>query len=77
VLVSPRGGGTVVVSGANNRGGNVSVAYSAAIGRTRWVSRFHHDGFQQEFLAADAVSPDGRSFYLTGFGFVVPGAGLR
>jgi hypothetical protein len=35
VLVSPRGGGTVVVSGANNTGGNVSVAYSAAAGRTR------------------------------------------
>jgi WD40 repeat protein len=73
VLVSPRGGGTVIVSGDNNIGGNVSVAYSAATGRTMWVSRFHHDGFQQEFLAADAISPDGRSFYLTGAGFVVPG----
>jgi PQQ-like domain len=73
VLVSPRGGGTVVVSGDSSAGGNVSVAYSAVTGRTMWVSRFHQNGFQQEFLAADAISPDGRNFYLTGLGFVVPG----
>jgi outer membrane protein assembly factor BamB len=73
VLVSPRSGGTVVVSGDSSAGGNVSVAYSAVTGRTMWVSRFHQNGFQQEFLAADAISPDGRNFYLTGLGFVVPG----
>jgi len=75
VLVSPRGGGTVVVSGGSRGNGNndyVSVGYSTLTGRTRWVSRFHRD-FQPEFPEAAAISPDGRSFYLTGS--VFPGGG--
>jgi len=42
-------------------------------GRTKWVSRIVPDGFEQEFLDAAAISPDGRSLYLTGAAFVVPG----
>jgi DNA-binding beta-propeller fold protein YncE len=75
VLVSPRGGGTVIVAGEStgSTGDYLCVSYSAVTGRTRWVSRFVDDGFTKEFLGGAAVSPDGRSFYLTGFAFVVPG----
>ena len=75
VLVSPRDGGTVIVAGASAGHGNndfVSVAYNNVTGRTKWVSRVHR-AFQPEFLAAAAISHDGRSFYLTGY--VFPGGG--
>jgi hypothetical protein len=75
VLVSPRGGGTVVISG-DSRGQTardyVSVAYSAVTGRTKWVSRFH-GGFSVEILHAAALSPDGGTFYLTGSAAVQAG----
>jgi len=74
VLVSPRGGGTVVVAGGSRAPTDyLAVAYSAVTGRTKWVSRFVPDGFEQEFPDAAAISLDGRSFYLTGSAFIVPG----
>jgi hypothetical protein len=73
VLVSPLGGGTVVVAGGSRAPTDyLSVAYSTATGRTKWVSRIA-DGFDQEFPGAAAISPDGRSFYLTGAAFVLAG----
>jgi hypothetical protein len=75
VLVSPRDGGTVIIAGASAGNGTndlVSVAYSVATGRTKWVSRVHR-AFQPEFLDAPAISHDGRTFYLTGS--VLPGGG--
>jgi WD40 repeat protein len=72
VLVSPSGGGTVVVSGNSFAPTDyLSVAYSAVTGRTKWVKRFADS--PQQLLHAAAISPDGRSFYLTGIRFVVPG----
>ncbi len=72
VLVSPLGGGTVVVAGDSQGPADyLSVAYSAATGTTQWVR--HFSGFGQESLHAAAISPDGRSLYLTGIAFVVPG----
>jgi len=77
VLASPFGGGTVITVGdsaGNGHNDYVSVAYVTATGLTRWVSRVHRD-FQPEFLKAAALSPDGRSFYLTGYVFPNGGGG--
>jgi PQQ-like domain len=75
VLVSSRGGGTVLVAGTGERSRRESsylaVAYSAVTGRTKRVSRFAEDDFVREFATAAAISPDGRSFYLTGTGVEV------
>jgi len=73
VLVSPLGGGTVVVSGDSrgNLAAYVSVAYSTVTGRTKWVARFH-EGLE-EVLNAAALSPDGGSIYLTGSDCLVCG----
>ncbi len=67
VLVSPRGAGTVIVSGTSPSEGSdyLSVAYTTFNGVTRWVSRFHRDS-QPEVLHAAALSPDGGTVYLTG-----------
>ena len=75
VLASPLGGGTVVVAGEGAGSGRafLGVAYGAATGRTRWVSRFVDDGMFQEYLGGAVLSPDARSLYLAGLGYVVPG----
>jgi hypothetical protein len=75
VLVSPRGGGTVVVAGGStgSTGAYLAAAYSAVTGRTRWVHRYAPDDFAKEYLGGAAISPDGRSLYLTGYAFVIPG----
>jgi hypothetical protein len=75
VLASAFGGGTVITAGDSAGNGSndyVSVAYIKATGQTKWVSRIHRD-VQPEFLEDAAISPDGRSFYLTGY--VFPGGG--
>ena len=66
VLASPVGGGTVVVAGGGTSQGGFAVAYGTVTGRQRWVSRFviNH---QLTTLPAAAISPDGRSFYVTGY----------
>jgi hypothetical protein len=72
MLVSPGGGGTVIVAGDGEgiRAGHgsqyLAVAYSATTGRTRWVSRIVDDHFPVERVGKAALSPDGRSFYMAG-----------
>jgi DNA-binding beta-propeller fold protein YncE len=72
VLVSPLGG-TVIVAGTIDRSRRLTyylaVAYSAVTGRTKWVSGFADliPG-QLEVVRGAAISPDGRSLYLTGGG---------
>ena len=75
VLVSPRDGGTVIVAGesAGSTGDLLCVAYGAATGRTKWVSRYADHGFVKEYLGGAVISLDGRSFYLAGSGYVIPG----
>jgi WD40 repeat protein len=77
VLVSPLGG-TVLVAGTSDRSRSdtfyLSVAYSAATGRTQRVSGFGDPDFETVFADAAAISPDGRSLYLTGSAASVPGA---
>jgi hypothetical protein len=77
VLVSPRGG-TVLVAGTRDRSrrdsGYLALTYSAATGRTERVSEFVDPDFEREFVDAAAISPDGRSLYLTGSGASVPAA---
>jgi DNA-binding beta-propeller fold protein YncE len=77
VLVSPLGH-TVLVAGTSDRSRSdtfyLSVAYSAATGRTQRVSGFGDPDFETVFADAAAISPDGRSLYLTGSAASVPGA---
>jgi len=78
VFVSPLGGGTVLVAGTSQRSrrdtGYLAVAYSALTGRTERVSLFVDPDFEVENVLAAAISPDGRSFYLTGAAESVPAA---
>ncbi len=80
MLVSPRGGGTVIVAGDSVlTGGSRSaatshelvVAYSETTGRSKWVRRIADDNFAEEYVGDAALSPDGRSFYLAGTGYLV------
>jgi hypothetical protein len=71
VFASPLGGGTVVVAGTGagnccRRSEYLAVAYSSVTGRTRWVGGFADLTSQVERVTAAAISPDGRSLYLTG-----------
>jgi hypothetical protein len=76
LLVSPRGGGTVIVAGdsqapgASNASRYVAVAYSTGSGRTRWVSHIAEDHFVTVAGVDAALSPDGRSFYLAGTAYI-------
>jgi hypothetical protein len=73
VLVSPVGGGTVIVAG-NEKGDLPVIAYSAATGRQKWARRIGTDNFKQEYPGQAALSPDGRTCYLVGNGDGAPGA---
>ena len=77
VLVSPLGG-TVLVAGTSERSrtdtGYLSVAYSARTGQTKRVSGFSDPDFETVGADAAAISPDGRSLYLTGIAESVPAA---
>jgi DNA-binding beta-propeller fold protein YncE len=73
VFVSPLGGGTVLVAGTGDDSSRrnsyfLAVAYGTVTGRTKWVFAFSHliEG-QGERVFAAAISPDGRSLYLTGW----------
>jgi DNA-binding beta-propeller fold protein YncE len=70
VLVSPLGG-TVIVAGTIDPSlwHYLAVAYSTVTGRTKWVSGFADliPG-EPEVVSGAAISPDGRSLYLTGGG---------
>jgi hypothetical protein len=71
VFVSPLGGGTVVVAGTtgSRRSAYSYVAYSAVTGRAKGGGYFPGltDENDREVVNAAAISPDGRSLYLTGF----------
>jgi hypothetical protein len=86
MLVSPRGGGTVIVAGDSVLGGlggsvtrsdDLVVAYTESTGRTKWVSRIADDNFAEEYVGDAALSPDGRSFYLAGTAYLVDKYGGR
>src|SRR5215467_12178863 len=79
VLVSPPGG-TVIVAGTSLRPRDdsyLAVAYSAVNGRTRRVSSFGDPDFETVFVDAAAMSPDGRSLYMTGGAESVPAAPIQ
>jgi DNA-binding beta-propeller fold protein YncE len=71
VAVGP-GGGTVFVTGSSVGSGDpgfhdyATVAYNAATGARRWVSRYDDRTHFEDVAHALAVSPDGRTVYVTG-----------
>ncbi len=69
LAVSP-GGRTVYVTGYNGAGPGrydyVTVAYNSATGARRWVSRYNGRVGGNDQAHAVAVSPDGRTVYVTG-----------
>jgi hypothetical protein len=71
VAVSP-GGGTVFVTGGHSRTGTiagddyVTIAYNAATGATRWLSRYNGPADHQDVASALAVRPGGREIVVTG-----------
>jgi DNA-binding beta-propeller fold protein YncE len=72
VFVSPLGGGTVLVAGTSQVRGSrrqtsyLFVTYSSMTGRTKRVSSYPDADFEVQGVVAAAISPDGRSLYLTG-----------
>jgi PQQ-like domain len=74
VLVSPAGGIVLIAGQSTGHGARyLCVAYSAVTGRTKWVRRFVVGDYVKEYLAGAAISQDGKSFYLTGWAYVIPG----
>lgn len=69
IAVSP-GGRTVFVTGTSPSKATgidyATVAYNAMTGRRLWVSRYHGPGHGVGTASAIAVSPDGRTVFVTG-----------
>jgi outer membrane protein assembly factor BamB len=68
-IAMSQGGGTVFVTGSSGRDPNFSyatAAYNAKAGRQLWASRYHGKEKGFSFANAMAVSPDGRTVFVTG-----------
>src|SRR6266699_1021560 len=71
VGVSP-GGGTVFVTGGSTRTGAitgddyVTIAYNAATGARRWLSRYNGHANLKDFAHSLATGPGGREVFVTG-----------
>jgi outer membrane protein assembly factor BamB len=74
VVPSPDGS-TVFVTGNSGQAHFTTVAYNAATGARRWVTRFYGLGYSQAL--SSALSPDGSELFVVGYsesaGFAVPG----
>src|SRR5215472_558150 len=65
IAVSP-GGGRVFVTGTALGGGYTTIAYEAHTGQQLWVGHYNGGADKSGEASALAVSPDGRTVYVTG-----------
>jgi outer membrane protein assembly factor BamB len=70
IAVSP-GGATVFVTGTASGGGYTTIAYDARTGQEVWVREYMGTANKVSEASALAVSPDGRTVYVTGTSYEV------